>query len=56
MDDGSNENIFELGSDPVIEEQVEISIEKDSERIEQGELIYVNFTLNLFCQKRLKWT
>ena len=56
VDDGSNENIFELGSDPVIEEHVEVSIEKESERIEQGELIYVNFTLNLFCQKRLKWT
>ena len=56
LDDDSNENIFELGSDPVIEEQVEVSIEKESERIEQGELIYFNFTLNLFCQKRLKCT
>ena len=43
----SDENIFELGTDPVIEEQVEVSIEKESKMIEQGKLIYINFTLNL---------
>ena len=47
VNDDSNENIFELGSDPVIEEQLEVTIDRESETIEQGGLIYINFTLNL---------